>query len=93
MVDWYYRNMHWKFFDTTVLEVLEEINTNDKSSEKKYIPFPEHSFLAMAFKLGLTLKDLEYFTYIDILKISISSREDLKKKRKATQADIDLFLS
>ena len=61
-------------------------------SEK--VLFPEHNFLLACFRLGLTIQDLKFLTYVDIMKIFLSI--ETKKKdtgaRKATQADIDRLL-
>lgn len=60
--------------------------------------FPEHHFLLACFRLGLTIQDLRFLTYVDIMKIflSIESREGAKGStsavREATQADIDRLL-
>lgn len=60
--------------------------------------FPEHHFLLACLKLGLTIQDLRFLTYIDVMKIflSIERGENTKKNtsriRKATQADIDKLL-
>ena len=60
--------------------------------------FPEHHFLLACFRLGLTIQDLKFLTYVDIMKIflSIENRGNLKEStagvRKATQADIDRLL-
>ena len=60
--------------------------------------FPEHHFLLACFRLGLTIQDLRFLTYVDIMKIflSIESREGVKGStsavREATQADIDRLL-
>lgn len=65
-------------------------------SEK--VLFPEHHFLLACFRLGLTIQDLKFLTYVDIMKIflSIESSGNLKGStadvRKATQADIDRLL-
>ena len=56
--------------------------------------FPEHHFLLACLRLGLTMQDLRFLTYVDIMKIFLSI--ETKKKdvgaRKATQADIDRLL-
>ncbi len=56
--------------------------------------FPEHHFLLACLRLGLTVQDLKFLTYVDIMKIflSIETKEKDKGVRKATQADIDRLL-
>lgn len=56
--------------------------------------FPEHHFLLACFRLGLTIQDLKFLTYVDVMKIFLSI--EIKKEnagiRKATQIDIDRLL-
>ena len=56
--------------------------------------FPEHHFLLACLRLGLTIQDLRFLTYVDVMKIFLSI--ETKKKdtgaRKATQSDIDRLL-
>ena len=56
--------------------------------------FPEHHFLLACLRLGLTVQDLKFLTYVDVMKIFLSI--ETKKKdtgvRKATQTDIDRLL-
>lgn len=56
--------------------------------------FPEHHFLLACFRLGLTIQDLKFLTYVDIMKIflSIETKKEDTDVRKATQADIDRLL-
>ena len=56
--------------------------------------FPEHHFLLACFRLGLTIQDLKFLTYVDIMKIflSIETKKENTGVRKATQADIDRLL-
>lgn len=69
------------------------MNSNDSKIKEEY---PEQEFLASCLKVGLTTKDLEELTYIEIMKVLYSSLEknnNLKKDyREATQADIDKLL-
>lgn len=54
--------------------------------------FPEHHFLLACLRLGLTIQDLRFLTYVDVMKIflSIESKKEKKTKYKeATQADWD----
>ena len=56
--------------------------------------FPEHHFLLACLRMGLTIQDLKFLTYVDILKIflSIERKKEESKIKKATQADIDRLL-
>lgn len=56
--------------------------------------FPEHHFLLACFRSGLTIQDLKFLTYVDIMKIflSIETKKEDTDVRKATQADIDRLL-
>ena len=59
-------------------------------SEK--VLFPEHHFLLACFRLGLTIQDLKFLTYVDIMKIFLSveaKKEEKTKYKEATQADWD----
>lgn len=78
------------FIDEKVSKELERINKC--SGNDTDVLFPEHYFLSACLKLGLTMKDLENLTYIDVLKIflSIDTKKEEKPKYKiATQADWD----
>lgn len=60
--------------------------------------FPEHHFLLACLRLGLTIQDLRFLSYVDVIKIFLSIEPRKNKKvvtsgvRKATQADIDRLL-
>lgn len=59
--------------------------------------FPEHLFLLACLRLGLTIQDLKFLTYVDVMKIFLSidnKKSETKSRgvRKATQADIDRLL-
>lgn len=56
--------------------------------------FPEHHFLLACLRLGLTIQDLRFLTYVDVMKIflSIETKRKNSEVRKATQADIDRLL-
>ena len=60
--------------------------------------FPEHHFLLACLRLGLTMQDLRFLTYVDVMKIFLSiennkaGKTDVSRARKATQADIDRLL-
>lgn len=78
------------FTNETVVEELEKI-PNDSQGRNV---FPEHGFLKMCLDCGLTIRDLEQLTYIDVIKIFIASYTEKHEKkvtrfREATQADWD----
>lgn len=82
------------FVDKEVNEELEKIFKNKKSEKSK---FPEHDFLLSCLKMKLTLNDLKFLSYVDVLKIFISAISDnnsnsAEKIRNATQKDIDKLL-
>ena len=60
--------------------------------------FPEHHFLLACLRLGLTIQDLRFLSYVDVIKIFLSIEPRKNKEvvtsgvRKATQADIDRLL-
>lgn len=56
--------------------------------------FPEHHFLLACLRLGLTIQDLRFLTYVDVIKIflSIENKKKDTGARKATQTDIDRLL-
>lgn len=56
--------------------------------------FPEHHFLLACLKVGLTIQDLSFLTYVDVMKIflSIDTKKEITGPRKATQSDIDRLL-
>ena len=56
--------------------------------------FPEHHFLLECLKVGLTIQDLSFLTYVDVMKIflSIDTKKEITGPRKATQSDIDRLL-
>lgn len=82
------------FIDEDVVKELEEIPGDDS---KRNI-FPEHEFLKICLDYGLSIEDLRKLTYIDIIKIFISSymekqEEKVEKFKEATQADWDRLAS
>ena len=79
------------FIDEKVSEELERINKN--SGDDTEVLFPEHFFISACLKMGLTIKDLELLTYVDVMKIFLSSTRREKKTRRATQADWDRLAS
>lgn len=79
------------FLDAELSEQLEKIQNN--SNEEKAI-FPEHNFLYMCIKTGLNINDLKMLSYVDVLKIIVSSLDFGKATSKtqyieATQKDWD----
>lgn len=62
--------------------------------DSEEVLFPEHHFLLACLRLGLTIQDLRFLTYADVMKIflSIETKEKDTGVRKATQADIDRLL-
>lgn len=75
------------FIDEKVSEELEKINKS--SGDDTEVLFPEHFFISACLKMGITIKDLEILTYIDVMKIFLSCTRKEKKIREATQADWD----
>ena len=78
-------------------KVVEELEKRNKDKESKEDLFPEHAFLGTCLRIGLSLKDLEYLTYVDVLKIFLSlveSRENSNEDgvRTANQREIDRLL-
>ncbi len=77
-------------------ELNEEISKINKTEDKTKSIFPEHEFLLMAVKLGLSIRDLKVLTYIDVMKMAFCQISDRKPEesgvRKATQKDIDNLL-
>ena len=62
--------------------------------DSEEVLFPEHYFLLACLRLGLTIQDLKFLTYVDIIKIFLSIERKKKDTgvRKASQADIDRLL-
>lgn len=62
--------------------------------DSEEVLFPEHHFLLACLRIGLTIQDLKFLTYVDVMKIflSIETKKKDTKVRKATQADIDRLL-
>lgn len=78
-------------------KVVEELEKRNKDKESKEDLFPEHAFLGTCLRIGLSLKDLEYLTYVDVLKIFLSLIEDKGNSsengvRMANQREIDRLL-
>lgn len=73
--------------DEKVFNELKKINKGN-TEESLY---PEHDFYVSCLRIGLSLNDLHFFTYIDILKIFISyigKTKETNGSRKATQEEI-----
>ena len=86
--------------EKNIENILKNSKTTDSKEDKKEL-YPEHSFLSICTKLGISYEYLEKFTYVDIMKIvysfletNIESNKDEKQEqvRMATQADIDKLL-
>lgn len=82
------------FADEEVAEELEKI----PGKETKNNIFPEHEFIRICLDYGLSVECLKKFTYIDIMKIFISSYKESKENKKqrfreATQDDWDKLAS
>lgn len=78
------------FVDKKVSDELERKFPQD-SNDKESV-FPEHNFLAMCLKIGLTIEDLKFLTYIDAIKILLSfCNEEItdEDEREATQEEIN----
>lgn len=78
------------FVDKKVSDELERKFPQD-SNDKESV-FPEHNFLAMCLKIGLTIEDLKFLTYIDAIKILLSfCNEEItdENEREATQEEIN----
>lgn len=78
-------------------ETAQELDKIPSDSNKKSI-FPEHEFLKMCLDYGLSTEDLKKLTYIDVVKLFLSSYVERKEKktmkfREATQADWDRLAS
>ncbi len=74
-------------------KVSEELERKfPQNNDDKENVFPEHDFLAMCLKIGLTIQDLKFLTYIDAIKILLSFCEEKinsDDEREATQEEID----
>lgn len=77
------------FIDVDVIKELKKM-----PGDTTEVLFPEHFFILACLRVGLTLEDLKFLTYLDVMKIflSIEAKKEDSKVRKATQADIDKFL-
>lgn len=78
-------------------ETAQELDKIPGDSNKKSI-FPEHEFLKMCLDYGLSTEDLKNLTYIDVVKIFLSSYAERKEEKtmkfkEATQADWDRLAS
>ena len=60
--------------------------------DSEEVLFPEHHFLLACLRLGLTIQDLRFLTYVDVMKIFLSietKKTGETKYKEATQADWD----
>ena len=85
------------FFDNEALEELEKTEkketTYEGKNEEKEV-FPEHEFIVSCMNFGLNIEALKELTYIDIVKMMITTRKREKENKKtkyrmATQEDWD----
>lgn len=77
------------FIDVDVIKELKKM-----PGDTTEVLFPEHFFILACLRVGLTLEDLKFLTYVDVMKIflSIENKKENPKVRKATQSDIDRLL-
>ena len=77
------------FIDADVIKGLKKMQ-----GDTTEVLFPEHFFILACLRVGLTLEDLKFLTYVDVMKIflSIENKKENPKVRKATQSDIDRLL-
>lgn len=83
------------FVDNVLIENIRSLkNDNDSDEEIKY---PAYVFEANCLRIGITLGDLKERTYVSIMKVLFSfldkHHEEKSNVRKATQKDIDKFMS
>lgn len=69
------------FYSKDVKEELEKIKTTKKEEED--IIFQEHTFLKQCLELGLSCKDLEELSYVDVCKILIINMNKINNAKKA----------
>lgn len=69
------------FYSKDVKEELEKIKTTKKQEED--IIFQEHTFLKQCLELGLSCKDLEELSYVDVCKILIINMNKINNAKKA----------
>ena len=84
--------MPWiAFVDNELYEKIKKINNNGENVVEEY---PEQEFIASCLRIGLTIEDLKEITYIEAMKILYSTieKKNVKKVRKATQADWDRLM-
>ena len=85
------------FFDNEALEELEKIDKKETTYEgqnTKNEVFPEHEFIVSCISFGLNIEALKELTYIDVVKMMITTRKREKENKKpryrmATQEDWD----
>lgn len=69
------------FYSKDVKEELEKIKTTKKQEED--IIFQEHTFLKQCLELGLSCKDLEELSYVDVCKTLIINMNKINNAKKA----------
>ena len=74
------------FVNKEVRDQLDKIQTKENKKEL----FPEHEFIASCLRIGITIQDLKFLTYVDVMKILLSFIDI--KENKATQQDINSLL-
>lgn len=80
------------FVDEELIEAMKKIPNKDNSKAT----FLEHEFLYTCFKNGISIEALKELTYVDVMKILITSvnlnnENEKVTYRKATQQDWDRF--
>lgn len=75
------------FVDEELIKEFEKIECSGDSEEV----FPEHSFIALAFKIGLNINDLKELTYVDVMKILISYIDKKSEEQKLSQEQINML--
>lgn len=75
------------FVDEELIKEFEKIECSGDSEEV----FPEHSFIASAFKIGLNINDLKELTYVDVMKILISYIDKKSEEQKPSQKQINML--
>lgn len=68
-------------------ELIEELEK--RKSRDSEVLFEEHSFIASALKIGLTIQDLKELEFVDVAKIMLCYLDTQRETKRATQADWD----
>lgn len=75
------------FVDEELIKELDKINSSGDNEDV----FPEHSFVASALRIGLSINDLKELTYVDVMKILISYIDRKNGEKKPTQSQIEML--